>query len=229
VSPADDARAAAPLSRQRRFVSPEPGETLEALAARYAVVAVISGRPVDYLAEQLGTRLRLAGLYGLESMIEGERVSADGAERWRAVVDGAVETATGRFGSLVEHKGLSMTVHFRTKPELEGDIKAWAAKEHQRSGLELRLAKASIELHPPVEFDKGTVVAAVAASLDNACFLGDDVGDLPAFAALDALRGRGVHVVKVGVKTAEAPAELLDQADLVVDGPAGALALLRTL
>ena len=34
MSPADDARAAAPLSRQRRFVSPEPGETLEALAAR---------------------------------------------------------------------------------------------------------------------------------------------------------------------------------------------------
>jgi trehalose 6-phosphate phosphatase len=210
---------------------PLPGarDTLEALAARYAVVAVISGRPVEYLAEHLGTRLRLAGLYGLESMIDGERVSADGAERWRAVVDGAVETATGRFGSLVEHKGLSMTVHFRTKPELEGDIKTWAAKEHDRSGLELRLAKASIELHPPVEFDKGTVVAAVAASLENACFLGDDVGDLPAFAALDALRARGVHVVKVGVKTAEAPDVLLAQADLVVDGPAGALALLREL
>lgn len=34
MSPADAAGAAPPLSRQRRFVSPEPGETLQALAAR---------------------------------------------------------------------------------------------------------------------------------------------------------------------------------------------------
>ena len=77
--------------------------------------------------------------------------------------------------------------------------------------------------------DKGTVVEALGASLEAVCFLGDDVGDLPAFAALDVLRSRGVHTVKVGVKTAEAPPEVLAHADLVVDGPLGALELLRTL
>ena len=40
--------AAPPLSRQRRFVSPEPGETLEALAAR-----VLPGAPPQTAIEQL--------------------------------------------------------------------------------------------------------------------------------------------------------------------------------
>lgn len=210
---------------------PLPGvrELLEAIAARYAVVGVISGRPVGYLVEHLGTELRLAGLYGLESVINGKRVPAEGAEEWRPCIDRAVESATARFGSLVEHKGLSLTIHFRTHPELAEDVSAWAIREQDRSGLELRAAKASVELHPPVTFDKGTVVEAVATGMSAACFLGDDVGDLPAFAALDRLRARGLATVKIGVRTSEAPALLLDAADVVVDGPTGAVDLLRAL
>ena len=217
----EDFTAAAPLAGVR--------EVLESLASRYAVVGVISGRPVDHLVEHLGTRLRLAGLYGLENLVDGGRVVAPDAEAWRPAIDSAVEAATARFGALVEHKGLSMTVHFRTRPELEDDVRAWAAAESERSELVLRSAKASVELHPAIAVDKGTVVEALGTSLDAVCFLGDDVGDLPAFAALDALRSRGVHTVKVGVKTEEAPSEMLAQADLVVDGPVGALELLRTL
>jgi trehalose 6-phosphate phosphatase len=93
----------------------------------------------------------------------------------------------------------------------------------------VRAAKASVELHPPVAADKGTVVAAATAGLEAACFLGDDVGDLPAFAALERLRTAGLHGVCVAVRTAESPPELLDRADLVVEGPAGALDVLRRL
>jgi trehalose 6-phosphate phosphatase len=217
----EDWTAAAPLHGVR--------DVLEELASRYEVVGVISGRPVSYLVDHLGTKIRLAGLYGLESMVDGEPLTADGAEAWRPQVQHAVESATNRFGSLVEHKGLSMTAHFRTRPELEREIRAWADREQKRTGLELRAAKASVELHPPVDFDKGTVVEAIVNGLDHACFLGDDVGDLPAFDALDRLRERGVHTVKIGVKTAEAPPALLGAADIVVDGPTGALELLRTL
>jgi trehalose 6-phosphate phosphatase len=220
-----------PIVEDWTAASPLPGvrDVLEHLTLRYAIVAVISGRPVAYLSEHLGTGLRLAGLYGLESMVDGVRVSAEGAEGWRDLVQSAADRATNRFGSLVEDKGLSMTVHFRTKPELESDVRAWVAHECRRSGLELRSAKASVELHPPVEFDKGSVVEALVGGLHGACFLGDDVGDLSAFDALDRMRARGVHAVKVGVRTAEAPSVLLDRADVVVEGPIGALDLLRTL
>ena len=221
----------APIVEDWTSARPLPGarETLVDLAGRYAVVGVISGRPASYLAEQLGTSLRLTGLYGLESIVRGERIAADGAEAWRSCIEKAVDQAEAQFGTLVEDKGLSMTVHFRTKPELAADVEKWAAREAKRTGLELRQAKASVELHPPVTFDKGTVVELAVGDLDAACFLGDDVGDLPAFAALDRLRARGLRTVKVGVKTSEAPSVLLDEADVIVDGPPGALELLRSL
>jgi trehalose 6-phosphate phosphatase len=108
-------------------------------------------------------------------------------------------------------------------------VRAWADEEATRSGLVVRAAKASIELHPPVPADKGSVVEHAAAGLRSVCFLGDDVGDLPAFAALDRLAAAGVHTVKVAVSTEEAPVAVLEGADVVVDGPQGALALLEWL
>lgn len=220
-----------PIVADWTAAAPLPGarEALDALVDRYAVVAVISGRPVSYLAERLGTRVQLSGLYGLETMIDGVRHPAEGAEAWRSCVQGAFESATARFGSIAEDKGLSMTVHFRTRPELTGAVLRWATAEAERSGLELRAAKASVELHPPVRFDKGTVVERAVAGLDAACFFGDDVGDLPAFAALDRLRAEGMHTVKVGVRTAEAPPVLMEAADVLVEGPTGALDLLQSL
>ena len=210
---------------------PLPGaaETLDALAERYAVVGVISGRPVSYLHAHLGDAVRLSGLYGLEVMHRGERIPVEGAEEWRPAVDRAFADAAKHFGDFVEHKGLSLTVHFRTRPDIGDAVIRWAQRMHDETGLELRAAKASIELHPPVKVDKGTVVELAAAHLDAVCFLGDDVGDLPAFAALERLRDRGVHTVKVGVSTPEAPPAVLDRADVVVDGPNGALALLQSL
>jgi trehalose 6-phosphate phosphatase len=217
----DDPAAAAPL--------PGAVDVLHRLAARYGVVGVVSGRPVSYLARHLGEELWLSGLYGLETLDHGRRVEATEAATWRPAVDEAVARAQVLFGPAVEPKGLSLTVHFRTRPELGAEVRAWADEEAGRSGLVVRSAKASLELHPPVAADKGTVVEAAAAGMTAVCFLGDDVGDLPAFGALDRLAASGVRTVKVAVSTPEAPAELLSGADVIVEGPEGALALLEAL
>ena len=60
------------------------------------------------------------------------------------------------------------------------------------------------------------------------CF-GDDLGDLPAFAALGDLARAGVAVARVAVVDADSPPEVAAAADLVVAGPTGALELLRLL
>lgn len=211
-------------------VLPGVSEALRRLARIYAVVGVVSGRPIDYLEPRLGDgRVLLSGLYGLEGVADGRRVQADGAGRWQPVVAATVASASRRFGPLVEDKGLSLTVHFRTAPELEGDVRAWASAEAGRSGLVVRPAKASVELHPPMDTDKGTVVELLAAGLAAVCFLGDDVGDLPAFVGLDRLAEAGAYTVRIAVRTVEAPSLLLERADLVVDGPEGALAVLEQL
>lgn len=218
----------APIVEDPAAARPLPGavDVLRALAARYAKVGVVSGRPVAFLRGLLGDDLWLSGLYGLEALEGGRLVEAPEAERWRPVVAEATARAQADLGAGVEPKGLSLTLHFRTAPERATAVRAWAADESARSGLVVRSAKASVELHPPVAADKGTVVAAAARGLEAVCFLGDDIGDLPAF---EVLGGLGIHAVRVAVATEETPAELVDQADLVVDGPEGALALLRGL
>jgi trehalose 6-phosphate phosphatase len=203
---------------------------LASLADRYAVVAVVSGRPVAFLVEHLPASIELRGLYGLEAVSGGVRTDHPDAAGWREVVATVAADAAARLPSaLVESKGLSLTLHYRTDPDLAGAMQAFAAEAAARTGLTLRSARKSVELHPPLAVDKGTVVADLAAGLEAVCFIGDDAGDLDAFDALDRLAQAGTATARVAVRSPEAPAGLLERADLVVDGPAGVVALLRSL
>jgi trehalose 6-phosphate phosphatase len=85
----------------------------------------------------------------------------------------------------------------------------------------------SFELHPPIPADKGTALRELAQGLRAICFLGDDLGDLPAFAELDRLHDEGVATLRVAVRSEEAPPALLEAADVVVEGPEGAHELLQ--
>ena len=206
-------------------------EQLGRLAERYALVGVISGRPVEFLQRWLPPSVVLSGIYGLEVVRDGVRADHPSAGAWREVIEdvAAVSRGRGPKGMRVESKGLSLTLHYRETPGLEREVRSWGTQQAARSGLHLRPARRSVELHPPVDSDKGTAVRELVGDLAAACFLGDDVGDLPAFDALDALRAAGRSTVKVAVRSDEAPPEMLRRADLVVDGPEGASAVLERL
>jgi trehalose 6-phosphate phosphatase len=66
-------------------------------------------------------------------------------------------------------------------------------------------------------------------ALDAVLFVGDDVGDLDAFAALDRLRARGMWTCAVAASGRETPAEVTTAADLVVEGPTGVASLLAAI
>ncbi|MEY2449722.1 MAG: trehalose 6-phosphate phosphatase [Acidimicrobiaceae bacterium] len=204
---------------------------LDDLAQQYAVVAVLSGRPVTFLQQFLPPSLLLSGLYGLEVVRDGVRQDHPSGGMWREVIDdvATVARATGPTDMRVESKGLSLTLHYRGHPELEADVRELAQRQAARSGLSIRPARMSVELHPPIAADKGTAVRDLADGLASVCFLGDDVGDLPAFAELERLAGEGVATVRIAVRSDEAPEELLAAADVVVDGPEGARDLLQEL
>jgi trehalose 6-phosphate phosphatase len=59
-------------------------------------------------------------------------------------------------------------------------------------------------------------------------FAGDDVGDLPGFAAVEELRRAGIPGLTVASASAEAT-EVAEAADVAVDGPPGVVALLTRL
>jgi trehalose 6-phosphate phosphatase len=228
----------APIVADPAKAIPLPGvpATLVSLAARYGRVAVISGRPVAYLVEHLGGEgeldgVTLVGLYGLERVRGGRVEEVSAAARWRPVVDRVARAASEEAPSDVgvEHKGLALTLHVRTAPEHRGGVESWAAAQAEATGLVAHPGRMSVELRPPVDTDKGTVVTELADGLDAVCYLGDDRGDLPAFAALSRISESGRDVLAVAVRSDESPAELLAAADLVVEGPAGVLELLETL
>jgi trehalose 6-phosphate phosphatase len=213
---------------------PGSPEVLARLAQRYARVAVISGRPVAFLAEQLGgtaSGVELVGLYGLERLVGGRPRPDPGVERWQATVAAVAERADAAApaGVRVERKGLALTLHFRQAPEAAGWAADFARAEAARSGLEAHPGKKSWELRPRVPTDKGTVIAELARGLQAVCFVGDDRGDLPGFEALRALGVSGVATLAVASAGPETPGELVGAADLVVDGPPGVMALLETL
>jgi trehalose 6-phosphate phosphatase len=211
-----------------------PG-VLGALAERFAVVAVVSGRPAWFLAERLagaGPSVRLFGVYGMEWIENGTVHHAPEVEQWRAPAAEVVAAARAEFaGSAVgiEDKGASVTVHWRRTPEAAPRVREFAPVWAKRTGLVLVPGRMAFEFRPPVGADKGTVVERLARGCVAACFAGDDVGDLAAFAALDRLAAEGTRAVRVAVADEESPPELIAAADVVVPGPVEALALLRRL
>ena len=213
-------------------------DALGAVARRVARAGVISGRPASFLLRHLErVPVSMWGLYGLERVDEddeGERVVVPSpeAEEWRTAIGEAARYLEERAGDRlsVERKGLTVVVHFRRAPELEDLAREAAEGAAEAGGLDVHPGRMSFELRPPVTGDKGTVLEAAASGLGAACFFGDDTGDLAAFDALDRLaEDEGMATVKVGVRSEEAPAELLDRADLVVDGPPGVMRILRLL
>ena len=211
-------------------IRPGSAALIEQLRPLLGRLAIVSGRPVSYVAEMVPAEVEIVGLYGLEWRLDGRRHTLPEAESWRATISDLTTAAVAEFGEeVVEPKGLSLTIHYRGDRRLRQAMDVWTTEQAARSGIEARQAKRSFEVHPPIRRDKGTVVEELAQGLDPVAYVGDDVGDLPAFDGLDRLAERGVSTLRVAVTSEEAPPILLRRADHVVAGPAGAEALLRRL
>jgi len=224
----------APIVERPEDAGPLPGvvETLGALVARLGRVAIVSGRPVEFLATELPVPgLAFAGLYGMERLQDGRRTVDPRVEPFRDAVAAALSSAQARFGdALVERKAdVSLTLHWRPAPEVREDMLSCAHELARRYGLSELHTRMAVELRPPIAIDKGAAVASFLDGFDVGAFAGDDTGDLPAFAELELAvdDGRLDRAVRIGVVSPEAPADLVRAVDVVTDGPAGLLALLR--
>lgn len=198
-----------------------PDETraeLRRLAGRYALVGCLTGRTAQMARRIVGVdELEYIGEHGLELAQE--------AEQWAPVLD--------RFsGSVlwpVERKRLTVAFHYR---DVENEEAARAVLEEvahaaAAEGLVARWGRKVLELRPPIDAHKGTAVVHLLErrGIHRAMFAGDDLTDLDGFGAMEQLD----LGVKIAVASPEGPAELRERADLVVDGPAELLELLRLL
>jgi trehalose 6-phosphate phosphatase len=192
------------------------------------VVAVISGRPNETLRRLLPVDgVVLVGLYG---------VIEDQALRGKILaVRGSVEAAIANVnGAWIEDKGVSLSVHYRAASDpatAEALLVPGLERLADQFELSVVRGKMVIEVAAGAMPGKGAVVERLVTdhALAGCLYAGDDQPDLDAFSALDRLTTAGKATVKVAVRTEETPEELLDRADLVVDRPAGLVALLSRI
>lgn len=218
---------------------PGTAALLDRLARRAAGVAVLTGRGAAEAARLAGlgpgSQVEVVGHYGWQRWVAGRLESPPphpGVAAARAALPGLLAGAEA--GVQVEDKGLSLVVHTRQAGDPQGELERLRpalADLAARAGLELLGGRLVWELRPGGT-DKGAALRALAERHPRARALllaGDDVGDLPAFQAAAALRGRGVAALLVAVDGEGAPAELAAAADLSLAGPAALTGLLAGL
>ncbi|MEV8033147.1 trehalose-phosphatase [Streptomyces sp. NPDC086182] len=217
---------------------------LAALAPKVASVAVVTGRPAGVAVRHGG----FAGVPGLEHLVV---LGHYGAERWdavsgtvtapaphpgvaavRAELPGFLDRIGAWQGTWIEEKGRAVAVHTRRAEDPQAAFEALReplAELAGRHGLIVEPGRMVLELRPP-GVDKGVALMEYVreTGAEAVLYAGDDLGDLPAFAAVEKLRSDGVPGLLVCSGSSEV-AELADRADLVVDGPAGVVRLLAAL
>lgn len=223
---------------------PDAVAALGALAPKVASVAVVTGRPASVAVLHGG----FAGVPGLERLVV---LGHYGAERWdaatgtvsapaphpgvaavRAELPGLLDAAGAWQGTWIEEKGRAVAVHTRraTDPQAAFDaLRTPLTDLAARHGLIVEPGRMVLELRPP-GMDKGVALREylVETGAASVLYAGDDLGDLPAFAAVEKLRTEGTPGLLVCSGSTEVN-ELSERADLVVDGPQGVVALLAAI
>lgn len=212
---------------------------LTALAGRGVHVAVITGRDARTVLRLSGLEvvpgLTVAGLYGAETWAAGGLTTPDTPPAMDIVRRRLPALLADRYPDpevWVEDKRLSLVVHVRRTAD------PGAALTALREPVQALADELDLELHPGSNvlelrlagFDKA---GALARLIDEhrprgVLYLGDDLGDLPAFAEIGRVRDRGLIAWSVGVLSSGA-AGIGDACDVVVPDPAAIAALLRTL
>lgn len=235
----------APIVDDPERAAADPGavRALGRLGPVFRRIAIVTGRPA-------GVALRLGGfadVAGLESlMILGQY----GAERWQAPngpvvapppppavreVERALPDLLSRLGLAdlrIEHKSRAIVLHTRGRADPAGDLDLLDKPVRDlayRHGLVTEPGKNVVEVRSS-ETDKGRALRDLQRETDasHVVFAGDDLGDLPAYDAVDAMRAGGIPGLLVASASHEQDA-LVARSDLVLPGPEAVAAWLGSL
>ena len=198
---------------------------LIAVSRRYALVACVSGRRAAIARRMVS----------IGSIADVDPEFARAGERVRAFRDSVPNGDLHRLRVRAEDKDQIAAFHWRGAPnedEAEAAVRDIAARA-EAEGLVVHWGRKVLEVRPSVEVDKGGGVRRLLRDTEFAAgvYVGDDTTDLDAFRALRALtdEGRLGAALCVGVRSDETPPALEQEADLLVDGPAGVRGMLEAL
>jgi trehalose 6-phosphate phosphatase len=227
-------------------IHPDAPAVLTDLAAQVRAVVIVTGRParqvvelgrLDAVADSLpdGSELAVMGQYGLERWDSRTRdftspAPPAGLQAFRDELPGLLAD-NGAGEALVEEKGLAVAVHTRRLPDAQEAFDRLltaltdAAEQHE---LQLEPGRLVLEVRA-AGMHKGLAIATALHEHEGGgvLFVGDDLGDLEAFEAVRSLGEEGLPTLLV-YSTSEEQAALAELSDVIVDGPAGVVALLES-
>lgn len=219
-------------------------QLLIAVARRYGIVACVSGRRASEARAMVSVgSITYLGSHGVELLRAGwtEPVLDPRVGEWaQKIGEFAREADTPELRRLrvrLEDKGPIAAFHWRGAPDQEGARSAVdaLASSANHAGLWTHWGRKVLEVRPPVQIDKGSGIKSflTGSGAQTALYIGDDTTDLDAFAALCDLRDSGQlrAAIRIGVRSEEGPAAIVEKADVVVEGTDGvrqALAALLT-
>jgi trehalose 6-phosphate phosphatase len=211
---------------------------LIAIAKRYGIVACVSGRRAADARQLVAIgSITYIGNHGCETLVPGAASAAvDGrvaiyADRVAAFAKKADTAAVQQLRVRLEDKGPIAAFHWRGAPDETAALAAVEVIETdaRAAGLHTHWGRKVLEVRPPVPIDKGRGIVALlrGQAVQAGLYVGDDRTDTDAFHGLRVVLGDAA--VCVAVASDEAPADLLDGADAIVDGPDGVRELLDEL
>ncbi|MFD1825725.1 MULTISPECIES: trehalose-phosphatase [Mumia] len=209
-------------------------DALERIGPCVGKIAVVTGRPVE-------TALRLGGFADREGLSRMTILGQYGAERWDAetressvppppeavaLVRAEIPALLARLGieeARLEDKGRAVVVHTRglADPASAQDLLAEPLAELARlHGLSAEHGRYVVEVRDS-SVDKGAALRALVTETGTRTivYAGDDLGDLPAYAALKSMRAHGAAEVMLIAVASDEQRALMPRADLVVHGP----------
>jgi trehalose 6-phosphate phosphatase len=211
-------------------VSATTQDLLRSAVETCGAVGVVTGRSL-HAARELVTipGIWIAAAHGMHvAHPDGSEWIDPAASRAREQLDLTV-TMAQTVGWRYEDKGHCVTLHFRhvARPEqTAAQMRAQIATVLNPTIVELHDARMALEVRPVGSATKGAAVQRILeeSGLDSAIYVGDDRTDLDAFRQLE-----GRDALRVAVASDEAPSELLEEADLVLDDQAAVEHWLRQL
>ncbi len=213
---------------QQAFVTAACRNSLRALVPYFDVVAAVSGRSADDARAMIAVDgLIYIGNHGLEEWAGGSVLSRPDAEFYKSRIEEVLHELARRSqiaGVLIENKGVTASIHYRraTQPKVARAAILQAIQEVKAAKtLEVFEGKMVVELRPQVKGAKGSALRRLVEfyKLASVIYLGDDVTDVDAFIMLQKLRAaRGLSTLAIAVLGFETPPQVLDHAEVTLDG-----------
>jgi trehalose 6-phosphate phosphatase len=188
-------------------LAPKTRRILKRLAKRKRVtVALVSGRKLSDVQKMVRVSgITYAGNHGLELRGGGYRFVNAQAKRSIPILRKLKRTLAKELKHIprawVEDKKLTLTVHYREVPKskwraVKKVVLSVSARARKRGLVKLTRGKCVTELRPNTSWGKGAVVRWLIGKRDKALsvYIGDDVTDEAAFAAVNRVRGVSVLV-----------------------------------